>query len=146
MRLHLLKGLNLSSLFGVFEALQDLAEIVLHDLDPVALVVIGGLVTLDFILRVLDSGLELLLLVVELVFKRQEVLVERDAIAQERFIPTRLVLLVDLLVLEQFDLRLHRGDLLVQVQDDVFMDAFRFAVFVSPRCKLLYLVCCLLQV
>ena len=80
---------------------------------------------LDFTLSVLDAGLELLLLVVEFVLKRQEMLIEGDTITEKRFIATSLVLLVNLLIFQELDLSLHSGDLLVKVQDNVVMDDFR---------------------
>ena len=73
-------------------------------------------------------------------------LVEWNAVAQERFIATGLVLLIDLLIFEQLDLALHRGDLLVQVQDDVLMDGVLLRVFLVPARRLFYLVSGLLQV
>lgn len=68
-----------------------------------ALVLIVGLITLNFVLGLLDSCLELLLLVVKLVLQGQEVLIQRNTVAKERFIATCLVLLVNLLVLQQLD-------------------------------------------
>ena len=52
-------------------------------------------------------------------------LVQRDTVAEERFIATGFVLLVNLLVLEQLDLSLHDGDLTLEVVDDVL---FKFIV------------------
>ena len=83
-----------------------------------------NLVTLDFILTAffvnflllgLPFLLQLGLLVVELVLKRQEVLVQRDSVSEERFISGSFVFLINLTVLKLLDLQLHRGDLLLQV-------------------------------
>ena len=108
--------------FVLLEAILNLLEVVLHDLDSVALVLIVRLVTLDIVLGLLDAGLELFLLVVKLVLKSQEVLVKWNTVSQKRFIAASLVLLVDLLVLEQLDRRLHSRNLPVQVENDVFTD------------------------
>ena len=48
--------------------------------------------------------------------------IQRNTVAEKRFIATSLVLLVDLLVFEELDGGLHGGDLLVQVKNDVLMD------------------------
>lgn len=97
-----------------------------------ALVLIAGLITLNFGLGVLDLGFELLLFVVELVLQGQEVLIQGDAVAQERFIPASLIFLVHLSVLQELDLMLHSGDLLVEVQDDILVDGVRLAVLLAP--------------
>ena len=73
-------------------------------------------------MSVLDACLEFLLLVVELVLKRQEMLIEWDSISEKRFIATSLVLLVHFLILQELDLGLHGGDLLMEVEDDVVVD------------------------
>ena len=87
-----------------------------------ALVLIVGLVALDLRLSVLNAALHLFLLIVELVLEGQEVLIERNTVTQQRLVPTRLVLLIHFLVLQQLDLRLHRRNLLVQIHDDVLVD------------------------
>ena len=69
------------------------------------------LILLDLVLLQLDLLLEVALLVIELILKSQEVLVERNSVAEKRFIAACLVLLVNLLVLEQLDFGLHDGDL-----------------------------------
>ena len=56
-------------LFVLLEAILNLSEVVLHYFDPVTLVFVVGFVTLDVILGLLDTGLQLLLLIVELVLK-----------------------------------------------------------------------------
>ena len=83
-----------------FEAVQDLAIVILHDLNPVPLVLIRGLIVLDLFLHSSDPLLHILLLVVKLILQGQEVLIERDAVAKQSFIPTGLVLLIDLLLLQ----------------------------------------------
>ena len=72
-------------------------------------------------------------------------LVKRDAVAQKRFIPTSLVLLIDLAILEELDLVLHSGDLLVKVQDDVFVDGVSLPILLTALSKGLDLVSGLLQ-
>lgn len=49
-------------------------------------------------------------------------LVKRDTVPQERLVTARLVLLIHFLVLKELYLRLHRGDLLVQVEDDILVN------------------------
>ena len=56
-------------LFVLLEAILNLSEVVLHYFDPVTLVFVVGFVTLDVILGLLDTGLQLLLLIVKLVLK-----------------------------------------------------------------------------
>ena len=73
-------------------------------------------------------------------------LVKRDAIAQKRFVAASLVLLVNFTVLEQLDLSLHRRDLLVQVQNDIFVDDIGLTSAFLSSGKLLDLVGGLLQV
>lgn len=110
-----------------------------------ALVLIRCFVALDLGLRIPDFRLKLLLLVVKFVLEGQEVLIQRDAVTQKRFIATRLVFLVDLAVFEELDLVLHRGDLLVQVQDDVFVDCTRLPIVLLALGQRLNLVGGLLQ-
>ena len=118
----------------------------LHDLDLVTFVLIRGLIACDLLLSVPHTAIQLLLLVIELVFERQEVLIEGDTVAQERLIAIGLVLLVDLLVLQQLDLGLHGGDLLVEVQDDVVMDGIGFSASLPLMSRLFDFVCRLLKV
>ena len=127
-------------LFVLLEAILNLLEVVLHDLNSVALVLVVGFVTLNVILGLLDARLELFLLVVELVLKGQEVLVEWNTVSQKRFIAASLVLLIDLLVLEQLDRSFHRRDLSVQVENDVFPDGGLVHVCLLSRCQFLNLV------
>jgi len=101
------------ALFCLLEAIENLAVIVLHHFNSVSLVLIGRLVSFDLILCVFDSVFEFFLLVVELVFQGQKVLIQGNTVSQKRFIATCLVLLVDFLIFQKFDLRLHSGDLLV---------------------------------
>ena len=61
-------------LFVFLVAILNLPEVILHDFNPVALILVVCFVTLDFILGLLDAGLQFFLLVVELVLKGQEVL------------------------------------------------------------------------
>lgn len=110
-----------------------------------ALILVRSFVALNLRLGILDFSLELLLLVVEFVLEGQKVLIQGDAVTQKRFIATRLVFLVDLAVLEELDLVLHRGDLLVQVQDDVFVDGIRLPIFFLALGQRLDLVGGLLQ-
>lgn len=102
-----------------------------------ALLVIVSLVTLDLVLSLLDSRLELLLLVVKLVLQGQEVLIQGNTVAQERFIATRLILLVHLLVLQQLNRCLHRRDLPLQVSNDLTSDLVLVRVIFLPRCHFL---------
>ena len=104
------------------------------------LALVAGLVALDLILRILHTRLQLLLLVVELVFQGQEVLVQGNTVTQKRFIATCLVLLVDLLVLEHLDLVLHRSDLSMQIENDVLVNGIRLPVLLPSRGQLLDLV------
>ena len=105
------------------------------------LVFVSGLITLVFVLGVLDSSLKFLLLVVEFIFKRQKVLIKRDSIAKERLVSTCLVLLVDFLIFEQLDLRFHRCDLLVQIDDDILMDKRLFSALITLCGCSFYFVC-----
>ena len=59
-------------------------------------------------------------------------LIEWNTVAQKRFIATCLVLLVDLLILKQLDRSFHRRNLLVQVENDVFVDGTFLAVHLPP--------------
>ena len=127
-------------LFVLFEAILNLLEVVLHDLNSVALVLVVSFVTLDVVLGLLDAGFELFLLVVELVLKSQEVLVEWNTVPQKRFIAASLVLLVNLLVLEQLDRSFHRRNLPVQVENDVFADGGFVHVCLFTRRQFLNLV------
>ena len=92
------------ALLRLLEPPQDALVVILHDLDPVAFILVAGLITFDFVLSVFDSCLQLFLLVVKFVLESQEVLIERDAVSQQRLVPARLVLLIDFLVLKQLDL------------------------------------------
>ena len=105
-----------------FEAVHNFAIVILHDLDPVPFVFVRGLIILNLILHSSDTLLHLLLLVVEFIFQSQEVLIERDAITEQGFVPTSLILLIDFLLLQQLDLGFHSSDLLVQIQNDVVVD------------------------
>lgn len=122
----------IGALLGVFEALQNFPVVVLHHFNPVALVLVRSFVAFDLLFLVSDSSFELFLLIVELVLKSEEMLIERDAIPQKRFIATCLILLVHLLSLEQLDLSLHSGDLSLQVQDDLVVDSIGLLVLLSP--------------
>ena len=119
---HLLEAVLSSAIFGLFKTHLHLSVVIVQNFDTMTLVFVSGLVTLVLVLGVLDSGLEFLLLVVEFIFKRQKVLIKRDAVAKQRLVSTSLVLLVNFLIFEQLDLRFHRCDLLVQIDDDIFMD------------------------
>ena len=143
---HLLEGLLISALLGLFVAVKHLSVIVLHNLDTVTLVLIGSLVSFDIGLCVLDLSLEFFLFVVKLVLQSQEVLIQRNTVSQERFIATSLVLLVNFLVLKELDLVLHCGDLLVQIENDVVVNGFRFAALLLALSQRLDFVCRLLQV
>ena len=127
-------------LFVLLEAILNLPEVVLHDLNSVALVLVVRFVALDVVLGLLDARLELFLLVVELVLKGQEVLIEWNTVSQKRFIAASLVLLVDLLVLEQLDRSLHRCNLPMQVENDVFPDGGLVHIGLLSRRQLLNLV------
>ena len=133
-------NLRLHKLFVIFKALLEPREVSLHDFDSVPLVFIGELVTLNLILGILNTRLELLLLVVELVLEGQEVLIQRNSISQKRFIAASLVLLVHFLVFQQLDGGLHRRDLLVQVEDDLIMDGTLLPVHLFPSSHLLNFV------
>lgn len=127
-------------LFVLFKALLEPREVLFHDVDSVPLVFIGELVTLNLILGILNTRLELLLLVVELVLEGQEMLIQRNSISQKRFIAASLVLLVHFLVFQQLDGGLHRRDLLVQVEDDLIMDGTLLPVHLFPSSHLLNFV------
>ena len=137
---HLLESLRVKPVLGLLKAIHHFAVVVLHDFDAVTLALVAGLVALDLILSVLHTRLQLLLLIVKLVLQCKEVLVQRDTVTQKRFIAACLVLLVNLLILEHLDLVLHGGNLAMQVQNDVFMNGIRLAVFLPPRRQLLDLV------
>ena len=111
---------------------MNLLVVILHDIDPVALLIVVLLVTLNLILSLLDSRLELLLLIVKFVLQGQEVLVQRNTVTQERFIATSLVLLVDLLVFQQLDRRFHCRDLSLQVRDDLTPDLVLICIIFFP--------------
>lgn len=143
---HLREILVIRPFLVFLESILNLSEVILHDFDPVALVLVAGFVPLDIVFCVLDACLELLLLVIELVLESQEVFIERNAIAKKRFIATGLVFLVYLLVFEEFNAGLHGGDLLVEVQNDVivyltlltfiFPPGLQLFDFVSGLCQL----------
>ena len=63
-------------------------------------VIVRGFITFNLALSSSNPLLEVFLLVVEFVLQGQEMLVERDAVTQERFIARGLVLLIDFTVLE----------------------------------------------
>lgn len=63
-------------------------------------------------------------------------LIERDSVAEERFIATGLVLLVNLLVLQQLDLGLHDGDLTLKVVDDFLFKFDRLCLVVLGSCPI----------
>lgn len=111
-----------------------------------SLVLIGSLIALNLILGILYTRLKLLLFIVKLVLEGQEMLIERDSVPEKRLITTGLVLLIHLLVLEQLDLRLHCGDLLVQVEDNVFVDDIFLSISMAPRLQQLSLFGGLCQV
>ena len=142
----LLESFLVCSLLGVLKTVHIFLVVGLHDLDLVTLVLIRGLIACDLLLSVPHTAIQLLLLVIELVFERQEVLIEGNAVSQERLIAVGLVLLVDLLVLQQLDLGLHGGDLLVEVQDDVVMDGIGFSAPLPLVSRLFDLLCRLLEV
>ena len=73
-------------------------------------------------------------------------LVKRDSIAKKRFIAACLILLINFLVFEHFDLGLHGGDLLVQIQNDILMDHISLPIFLLPACECSDFVRSLLQV
>ena len=73
-------------------------------------------------------------------------LIEGNTVSQERLIAIGLVLLVDLLVLQQLDLGLHGGDLLVEIQDDVVMDGIGFSAPLPLVSRLFDFLCRLLKV
>lgn len=123
-----------------------LFKTIVHDFDTVALVLVRCLIALNLVLSIADSSFELLLLVVELVFQSQEMLVKRDSITEKRFIATCLVLLIDFLVFKQLDLSFHGRNLLVEIQNDVIMDQSCFTVFLLPAGELSDFISSLLQI
>ena len=138
---HLLEAVLSSAIFGLFKTHLHLSVVIVQNFDTMTLVFVSGLITLVLVLGVLDSGLEFLLLVVEFIFKRQKVLIKRDAVAKQRLVSTSLVLLVNFLIFEQLDLRFHRCDLLVQIDDDIFMDQGLFSALVALCGRSFYFVC-----
>ena len=62
-------------------------------------------------------------------------LVQGDSVTQKRFIATRLVFLINLAILKEFDLVLHSGNLLVQVQDNVLVDSISLAILFAALGK-----------
>ena len=129
---------SMGTILRLFKPPEDTLEVVLHDLNAMALVLVTSLVALNLVLCVFDPRLQLLLLVVKFVLEGQEMLIERDTVPQERLIAACLILLIDLLVLEELDLRLHGGDLLVQVKDNVLMNGILLGVSMLARLQLLH--------
>ena len=138
---HLLEAILSSAIFSLFKTHLHLSVVIVQNFDAMALVFVSSLITLVLVLGVFDSRLEFLLLVVKFIFKRQKVLIKRDAVAKQRLVSTCLVLLVDFLIFEQLDLRFHRCDLLVQIHDDVFMDKGLFSALIALRSCSFYFVC-----
>ena len=138
--MYLLEKLIVGALFGIIEPIHHFSVVVLHHLNSVSLVFIRDFIHVDLVLLGLLPCFQLFLLVIELVLKSQKVLIQRDSISEERFIARSLVLLVDFLVLEQLDLSLHRCNLLVQVQNDVFVDDIALLAPLLPLVNLLHLV------
>ena len=58
-----------------------------------------------------------MLLIVEFVFKSEEMLVKRDTVTQESLITACLVLLVNFTVLKKLDFSFHQNNLSLHVQD-----------------------------
>jgi hypothetical protein len=52
-------------------------------------------------------------------------LIQRDSVSQQNFVAACLVLLLDFLVFERFYCRLHSHNLLLQVQDELFVKVAR---------------------
>lgn len=123
-----------------------LLKTIVHDFNAVALVLVRCLIALNFVLSIADSSFELLLLVVELVFQGQEMLVKRDSITEKRFITTGLILLIDFLIFEQLDLSFHGCNLLVEIKNDVIVDQSCFTVFLLPASELSDFISSLLQI
>jgi len=94
------ESLGLSSIFCFFKSGEQALVVVLHYFDAMAFIFVRSFISFNLILSILYARLELFLLVIKLVLQGQKMFIKRNAIAQKRFIATRLILLVDFLVFE----------------------------------------------
>jgi len=92
---------------------------ILQEADAIALVVVLVLLAVDLVLLALALLVKLILFIVVFVLQRQEVFIERNAVAQQRLVTGGLVFLVNLTILQLLNLQLHRGDLLLEVVDEL---------------------------
>jgi hypothetical protein len=107
----------------------------LEDLNLVLSRLVVLLLLLIFFLKLGYILFEVVLLIVELGFKSEEMLVERDFITQESLITVSLVLLVDLTILEKLNLSFHQHDLSLHVQDVLLFQMLSHLIlilFMSP--------------
>lgn len=128
------------------KALIDLIELSLEYLNLVSLVLVGLFLLAVLLEEAGNELIELVLLVVVFVLEGEEVLVKRDAVSQEGLITASLVLLVYLSVLQEFYLRLHQHNLLLQVQDVLFFEILSNLVFSLLLSLLLLLLVTALEV
>jgi len=89
----------------------------LEDLNLVLSWLVVLLLLLIFFLKLENILFEVMLLIVEFVFKSEEMLVKRDTVTQESLITACLVLLVNFTVLKKLDFSFHQNNLSLHVQD-----------------------------
>ena len=119
------------------ELARNLLVLLLENLDLVLLADVAVRVMLHLLLQRQSLLLERALLVVELALQGEEVLVERDAVAQKRFVTRSFVLLVDLAIFQKLDLRFHSSDLLLQIADVLLLNLLASGSICLPLNRLL---------
>jgi len=107
------------------KSLVDLVELPLENLDLMSFILVVHLLLSDVLVQGAHVLVQLVPLIVELVLKRQEMLVEGNAVSKEGLITARFVFLIDFPVFEQLDLMLHQHYLLLHVQDILFLEVLR---------------------
>lgn len=95
------------------------------------------LLAVDLVLLALALLVKLILFIVVFVLQRQEVFIERNAVAQQRLVTGGLVFLVNLTILQLLNLQLHRGDLLLEVVDELDVEVLADLGVLRAGCFLL---------
>ena len=114
--LEVLHRLELSLLLGLV-SLTDALVLTLHNVNPVFFLLVCSLLFSIVFFGNNKRLFEIVLLVVELFLKGEEMLIQRDTIPQQSLVTRGLVFLVDLTILQKFYFVLHEDDLFLEIQD-----------------------------
>ena len=89
------------------------------------LLFIWSLLFSDFLISDLNRLFQVILLIVELFFQGEEMLIQRNTISQQGFVTRCLVFLIDLPIFQKFDFVLHKDDLFLKIQNVLISEVWR---------------------